>query len=196
MTSIDFGRSSLSIVCFPIPLNTKKSKKNTWIFADEKETSRKENIFFIMIADYFMQKSWKQNRFMIVKGNLDVNRFESAERNFDRCLDFWFSTDTSGFNLCVDVNQLTIIYRSTDDSVVRGKVRLQTEINYNGIGNLDAFQLLSRSIKLDANGLGTVMVTGIEQCFIEARALAVVQQRCFKERKFTRKDLAKIINRP
>jgi hypothetical protein len=66
-------------------------------------------------------------------------------------------------------------------------------IKYYGIGDVDASELFCKIVKIDANGLGTVWITGTDECFIKAEGVSIVRYNCHNLNHTQLTGLAKII---
>lgn len=66
-------------------------------------------------------------------------------------------------------------------------------IKYYGTGNVDASQLFCKFIDVNANGLGTIWITGTDECMIKAEGLSIVRYNCFNISDTQSTDLAKIL---
>lgn len=101
--------------------------------------------------------------------------------------------DTSSLYLELDAVDLQARFLSAASSQLKGRVKDRAVIKYHGVGDVDASQLLCKRIHVDANGLGTVWMTGTEECTIKAEGVSVVKYRCSNVRHAQLTGLAKII---
>jgi len=66
-------------------------------------------------------------------------------------------------------------------------------IKYYGIGDVDASELFCKIVNIDANGLGTVWITGTDECLIKAEGVSIVRYNCRNINQTQLTGLAKII---
>jgi hypothetical protein len=120
-----------------------------------------------------------QSTNVLKTNNLLTIRTEGMKIN--ESLIFKFSNivlDTSSINLEIDVPNLDAILLSAGTTELMGHVKDKAIIKYNGVGNVDASQLYCKHVDIEADGLGTVWITGTDECNIKAEGVSVVRYYC------------------
>lgn len=78
----------------------------------------------------------------------------------------------------MDAFNLHTLFLSAGTTELIGSVKNTTIIKYYGIGDVDASELFSKYVDIDANGFGTVWITGIDTCQIRAKGVNVIRHNC------------------
>ncbi|CAF2682769.1 unnamed protein product [Rotaria sp. Silwood2] len=73
--------------------------------------------------------------------------------------------DTSSLILQLDIFNIDALFLSAGTTKLMGHVKDKGIIKYDGIGNVDASQLFCKFIDIEANGLGTIWITGTDQSY-------------------------------
>ncbi|CAF4313739.1 unnamed protein product, partial [Rotaria sp. Silwood2] len=81
--------------------------------------------------------------------------------------------DTSSLILQLDIFNIDALFLSAGTTKLMGHVKDKGIIKYDGIGNVDASQLFCKFIDIEANGLGTIWITGTDQCNIKAEGVSI-----------------------
>ncbi|CAF1207898.1 unnamed protein product [Rotaria sordida] len=102
--------------------------------------------------------------------------------------------DTSSLILQLDVFNLDALFLSAGTTKLNGHVKDKGIIKYMGIGNVDASQLFCKFIDVEANGLGTIWITGTDECIIKAEGVSIVRYNCSNINYTQLAGLAKIIS--
>ena len=101
--------------------------------------------------------------------------------------------DTSSLVLALDVWQLNALFLSAGSTNLSGRVNDKAAIKYHGIGDVDASRLFCQRVDLYANGLGTVWISGVDECTINAEGVSIVKYRCTHIKSAQLTGLARII---
>ncbi|CAF0938146.1 unnamed protein product [Rotaria sp. Silwood1] len=101
--------------------------------------------------------------------------------------------DTSSLILQLDIFNLDALFLSAGTTKLIGHVNDKAIIKYDGIGDVDASQLFCKFVDIEANGLGTIWITGTEECFIKAEGVSIVRYNCTNIHNPQVTGLAKII---
>ncbi|UJR30780.1 hypothetical protein I4U23_018300 [Adineta vaga] len=83
--------------------------------------------------------------------------------------------DTSNVILQLNVPHFDALFLSAGVTELIGLVQDTANIRYYGIGDVDISQLFCKSINITANGLGTIWMTGIDECVIKAEGINIVR---------------------
>ncbi|CAF3450868.1 unnamed protein product [Rotaria sp. Silwood1] len=101
--------------------------------------------------------------------------------------------DTSSLILQLDIFNLDALFLSAGTTKLIGHVNDKAIIKYDGIGDVDASQLFCKFVDIEANGLGTIWITGTEECIIKAEGVSIVRYNCTNIHNPQVTGLAKII---
>jgi hypothetical protein len=82
---------------------------------------------------------------------------------------------TSSLILQLNVPNLDALFLSAGTTNLIGHVKDKAIIKYNGIGDVDASQLFCKRVNIASNGLGTVWITGVDECIMKAEGVSIVR---------------------
>ncbi|CAF3407759.1 unnamed protein product [Rotaria socialis] len=101
--------------------------------------------------------------------------------------------DTSNLILELYVLNLDAMFLSAGTTTLMGYVQNKGIIKYFGIGNVDASQLYCKFVDIEANGLGTISVSGTQGCNIRVQGVSTVKYNCSNTHTIQLFGLAKLI---
>ncbi|CAF0996911.1 unnamed protein product [Rotaria magnacalcarata] len=101
--------------------------------------------------------------------------------------------DTSNLILQLEVLNLDAMFLSAGTTQLTGHVKGKSIIKYFGIGNVDASELYCKFVDVEANGLGTISVSGTQGCNIKAEGVSTVKYNCSNTHNIQLSGLAKLI---